>query len=59
MEANKVNCRGCKYFHITWDKASPYGCKAMGFKSKFMPSIIVVQTTGKACLSFHPKSVNK
>ncbi len=55
MENKNVNCRGCKHFYITWDKLSPYGCKSMGFKSKTMPSVIVTQTTGKTCLSFHSK----
>jgi len=55
--SNKINCRLCKYFFITWDKLSPYGCKSMGFKSKLIPSTVVLKTTGKDCLSFQPKNI--
>lgn len=59
MEEKKVNCRECKYFYITWDKSSPYGCKSMGFKSRILPSLVVIQTTGTTCLSFHDKLTAK
>lgn len=55
MTTKKINCKKCKYFYITWDVSSPYGCKSMGFKSKFMPSIIVYKSTHESCLYFNPK----
>ncbi|MCY6371616.1 uracil-DNA glycosylase [Clostridium ganghwense] len=59
MDTKKINCRKCKYFYITWDAKSPYGCRAMGFKTKLMPSLVVFQSTGKNCLYFNEKNTNK
>ncbi|MBF0303994.1 MAG: uracil-DNA glycosylase [Desulfamplus sp.] len=54
-ENRKVNCRECIYYYVTWDINCPYGCKAMGFKGKQMPSIAVLNSTGKQCLLFEKK----
>jgi hypothetical protein len=51
----KINCVKCQYYYITWDKDLPYGCKAMGFKSHIAPSIIVIESSGQACLAFMAK----
>ncbi|MFH0736021.1 MAG: uracil-DNA glycosylase [bacterium] len=52
---NKPNCKKCKYFFITWDKNFPYGCHALGFKSKQLPSSEVLKSSGFDCLKFLPK----
>jgi hypothetical protein len=52
---NKINCNKCKYFYITWEKEFPYGCKAMGFKSKNMPNRVTREVSQRQCLSFEPK----
>ncbi|MBF0228033.1 MAG: uracil-DNA glycosylase [Desulfamplus sp.] len=52
----KINCRECIHYYITWDTKNPYGCKAMGFKGKYMPSIAVLNATGKHCLLFEKKA---
>jgi len=54
-----VNCKNCKYFFITWDKNFPYGCKALAFKSKQIPSFEVKQSSGFECLKFSPKVQTK
>jgi L,D-peptidoglycan transpeptidase YkuD (ErfK/YbiS/YcfS/YnhG family) len=56
-EANKktIDCGKCIHFYITWDKHYPKGCKAMGFKSVEMPSIIVYKSSGADCLRFEMK----
>lgn len=51
-------CWKCKYFQITHQPSRPYGCIAMGFKSKRLPCFEVVSVDGKDCLSFYPKSVD-
>ncbi len=51
----KVNCPNCKYYYITWDRNMPYGCKAFGFKSRQIPSLVVFQSSGKACQAFEVK----
>lgn len=52
-ENNKsLDCSKCKYFHVTWDKHFPKGCKLFGFKSTKPPSITVFEATGKKCENF-------
>lgn len=52
---DKINCRNCKYNYITWESKMPYGCKAFGFKSRQIPSLVVLQSSGKACQAFEEK----
>ena len=49
------NCWQCRYFAISWDHARPYSCKAMGFKSKVLPSLEVMRIDGQACRGFASK----
>ncbi|QGQ95902.1 uracil-DNA glycosylase [Paenibacillus psychroresistens] len=53
--APKIDCMKCKYFYVTWDSNSPRGCKFFNFKSKQLPSTVVLQSSGEACLKFEPK----
>ncbi|MCX5909229.1 MAG: uracil-DNA glycosylase [Deltaproteobacteria bacterium] len=55
MSRGKIYCFKCQHFYITWDKSFPRGCKAMGFKSKKMPSIVVYEASGTVCLRFSKK----
>lgn len=55
----RINCRRCVHFFVTWDRKMPYGCKAMDFKTNVMPSVRVYQTAGTECLLFEEKTVNK
>lgn len=57
MTANdgKINCFTCKHFYITWDKRHPRGCGAMGFKSKEVPSQVVLLSSGLVCTRFEKK----
>lgn len=52
------NCRQCEYFHTTWDKAAPLGCKRFGFKSRQLPSLEVLCSTGKQCIFFESKQIS-
>jgi hypothetical protein len=54
--SNRIDCRKCKFFYITWDKNFPYGCKALGFKSMTMPSIQAMKASGLPCQYFSPKT---
>ena len=51
---NRIDCRKCNYFFITWEKSTPYGCRAHGFKSAQIPSQVVFNNSGKQCLYFSP-----
>jgi hypothetical protein len=50
-----INCWQCRYFATSWDPALPYLCKLMGFKSKMLPSIQIVQLDGRPCQGFDAK----
>lgn len=54
-EDYKRNCYKCKFFYVTWEPKHPNGCKAMGFKSKLLPSITVYKNSGKPCQLFTEK----
>ncbi|TCK62511.1 uracil-DNA glycosylase [Seleniivibrio woodruffii] len=55
----RINCRKCVHFYITWEKTHPYGCRAMGFKTDVLPSVRVYQSSGVHCLRFVEKKFNK
>ena len=38
-EVLSASCGDCKHYYVTWDKDFPYGCKAMGFKSRTYPAL--------------------
>lgn len=52
----KINCRRCQHYFVTWEAHRPHGCRAYGFKSPYMPSQVVKRTTGEECALFTPKT---
>jgi hypothetical protein len=54
------DCHKCQYYYVTWDKDFPHGCRAMGFKSRQLPGLVVRSSTlGKDCLLFEKKHKNE
>jgi hypothetical protein len=53
------NCWQCKHFAISWEKATPYMCHLMGFKSRLLPSLEVLRADGEACRGFMPKATSE
>ncbi|WP_335508126.1 uracil-DNA glycosylase [Bacillus sp. JJ722] len=51
----RINCVKCKHYFVTWDQHAPKGCKAFGFKSIQLPSMIVLQSSGQNCMKFDEK----
>ncbi len=51
----RINCRICQHYFVTWEKQRPHGCRAYGFKSPNIPSQVVQRTTGEPCGFFTPK----
>jgi len=49
------NCWECRFLMITWDVRTPYGCKLMGFRSRYIPSLEVLRTDGRFCGGFAAK----
>jgi hypothetical protein len=40
------------HHYVTYDPAKPYGCRAMGFKSRRMPAQVVYAASGLVCQLF-------
>jgi len=57
--AKPINCFKCKHFYITWDRVTPKGCRAYGFKSHEMPSVVVHKNSKEDCLLFEAKPEKK
>jgi hypothetical protein len=55
VPAEPRKCRLCEHYYITHDAIFPYGCRALGFKSRNEPARDVAQASGEECLSFTPK----
>ena len=46
---NHVRCHGCAHYFVTYDRKRPYGCAKFGFKTKSLPSQVVIESTGMQC----------
>jgi len=51
----RINCRRCIYYYVTWEAKQPHGCKAYGFKSAQLPSMVVFRSSGSECALFQEK----
>ncbi|MDR2422968.1 MAG: uracil-DNA glycosylase [Deltaproteobacteria bacterium] len=49
------DCRRCRHYYITWEARVPHGCRAMGFKSQYLPYLQVFRVSGQNCQSFSPR----
>ncbi|MDY6880781.1 MAG: uracil-DNA glycosylase [Thermodesulfobacteriota bacterium] len=50
------DCYKCEHYYVTWDKNFPHGCRAMMFKSRRLPGMVVRSSTpGTDCLSYKKK----
>ena len=55
----RINCRKCEYYFVTWEPKQPHGCRAYGFKSVQIPSMVVLRSSGSACSLFKEKHTHK
>jgi hypothetical protein len=55
----KINCRRCEHYFVTWEAKRPHGCRAYGFKSQYIPSLVVFQSSGSDCTMFKLKTPAK
>jgi len=51
----RIICQRCKHYYVTWEKNKPHGCRAYGFKSQQVPSVVVKQSSGTDCNFFEDK----
>lgn len=54
----RIICQKCKFYYVTWEQSKPHGCRAYGFKSKVIPSIVVKNSSGNICAFYELKSNN-
>jgi len=54
----RIDCHKCRHYFITWEPSNPHGCRAMGFKSRQLPSAVVYQYSGEQCQAFQLKNPN-
>jgi hypothetical protein len=55
-EPQSVNCFDCRHFFVTHEPAHPYGCRAMGFKSREFPCAAVLRASSEPCLCREPRA---
>lgn len=55
---DKIVCQKCIYYYVTWLNTTPHGCKAYGFKSKIIPSVVVKNTSSQECMFYKIKNIN-
>lgn len=55
----RLNCKLCKFYYVTWNSQTPHGCKAYGFKSGHIPSIIVFRDSGVECQFYEERELKK
>ncbi|PID41332.1 MAG: uracil-DNA glycosylase [Proteobacteria bacterium] len=53
-----IVCRKCGFYFVTHDSKQPYGCRAMGFKSRKNPARVVFESSGIPCRLFTPKDTS-
>jgi len=54
-QETEINCFSCSHFFITHDADFPYGCRAVGFKSRLMPSQEMLNHSDMECQFFTEK----
>lgn len=52
----RIVCQKCLYYYVTWEQSKPHGCKAYGFKSKTIPSVVVKNSSGTDCSFYQLKN---
>ncbi len=55
MAVEHPNCLQCVHYFITYDARRPYGCRAMGFKSRYNPAQVVLASSGLCCQLYKQK----
>ena len=54
-----IDCHQCEQYYVTWGKHFPHGCRAMKFKSKQIPGLVVLSSSQTDCQLFKEKNSRK
>lgn len=49
------DCNSCAHYYITHDANFRYGCRALDFKSKRLPVLVVIEASAQPCHYFLQK----
>lgn len=58
-EKERIICQKCIYYYVTWQDGRAHGCKAYGFKSKTIPSMVVKSSSRMDCKLYYKKPNTK
>ncbi len=53
-----TSCFGCRFFVITYVPTTPYACRAFQFKSRRLPALEVMASSGQPCKRRQPINQN-
>jgi len=56
-DAAAPDCRCCRHLGVSWQPATPYLCRLMGFRSRQWPALVVLRADGRPCRGFEQKTV--
>ncbi|PIW47353.1 MAG: uracil-DNA glycosylase [Zetaproteobacteria bacterium CG12_big_fil_rev_8_21_14_0_65_54_13] len=57
-QSRPAQCRTCRNYFVTWDKARPHGCRAFNFKSPRLPCFDVQSASHMLCQNYQAKQAN-
>jgi hypothetical protein len=52
----RVDCRRCRHFAVTYRMPRAYACRPFGFESAQIPSAEVLASSGETCRAFEPRA---
>ncbi|KPA13465.1 uracil-DNA glycosylase [Candidatus Magnetomorum sp. HK-1] len=55
MKTKRIDCHKCRHYFVTWNRKFPHGCRFMGFKCRFLPSLEVKRISGSSCMIYEEK----
>ncbi len=55
----RIICQKCIYYYVTWQDNKSHGCKAYGFKSQQLPSVVVKNSSRQDCVFYTKKENTK
>jgi predicted nucleic acid-binding Zn-ribbon protein len=57
MSGTIPKCMKCIHYFSTYDQSKPRGCRKFGFQSFKMPSLLVVEETGRHCMAYEERGL--
>ena len=55
-DPNHPSCLRCSAYFVTYEPRHPHGCRTYGIRSKTLPSLAVLQSSGEPCQAFERRA---